>query len=168
MRAFAILKSSRTPVFALAGLGIALGVVFAADQWGVEARGAATTLCNGLNVGGDGCSSAYLTKAGFDRVFADVEAASSLTGPERTTLAEKLRVAGAKRLGPAATGERPAVKTRLASDDPVRALIDMDTTLHTTSLDMAAIFSLLIEQPVGSPSDSRMSSLSPDPAHGGT
>jgi hypothetical protein len=167
MRALAILKSSRTPVVALAGLGIALGLVFAADQWGVEARGAVTTLCNGLKVGDDGCGAAYLTKAGFDRVFADVEAASSLTGPERTTLAEKLRVAGAKRLVPAATGERPAVKTRVA-EDPVRALIDMDTTLHTTTLDMAAIFSLLIEQQVGPSEESRMSSLSPDPARGGS
>lgn len=170
MRAMAVLKGSRTSVFVLAGFGIALGLVFAADrQAGGEARDPVGTLCSRLNVGDAACDHAYLTKAGFDRVFADVAAASSLTEPERGTLAEKLRLAGAKRLGPGAPAEQSTVaKTRLADADAVRALIDIDTTLHTTPLDQAAVLRLLLTDPTGSSADNRTSSISSDPTHSGT
>lgn len=167
MRALAMLKGSRTAVLALAGCGLALGLVFAAGQAGGEARDTAT-LCSRLNVGDGACDHAYLTKDGFDRAFADVAAASSLTEPARGSMAEQLRLAGAKRLGPTTPVEQSTVtRTRLAEADPVRTLIDVDPALHTTPLDEAAIFRLLLTDPTGSSTDRQMSSISPDRASNG-
>ncbi|HLN07672.1 MAG TPA: hypothetical protein VK281_01705 [Xanthobacteraceae bacterium] len=147
-------------VFVLAGIGIALGLAFAADRQ----AGNVATLCGGLNVGDGACDHAYLTKAGFDRVFADVESASSLTGRDSPTFAEKLRLAGTK-LDPATNHQRAtAARTRLADADAVRTLLDVDTdtTLHGTTLDEAAIFRLLLADPTGSPALQQMSNVPSD------
>jgi hypothetical protein len=164
MRAVAMSKGFRTSIFVLSGLGIVLGLSFVAERSaGGIAGDAVAALCDRLNIGGEGCGHAYLTKAGFDRVFADVEAASSLSLQQRQAFAEKLRVAGAKRVGP---GEHPtALKTRIVDD--MRSLMDVDATLHTSELDQATVFSLLLEVPTGSPAGKRMSSNS-DPARSGT
>jgi hypothetical protein len=161
MRAVTVLKGSS---LALAGLGIALGLSLAANrQAGDESRDAATALCSRLNIGDETCSHAYLTKPGFDRVFADVESASSLSLPERAAFAEKLRLAGTKRVAP---GDHPAaLNTRIVDD--LRTLIDLDTALHLAQFDEAAIFSLLLEDPTQAPSDKRLSSIS-DPTRNGT
>jgi len=163
-----MLKSSRAPVIALAGFGIMLGLAFAADR---QAGGeVAATLCSRLNIGDGPCDHAYLTKVGFDRVFADVESASSLIERDNPTFADKLRLAGVKRLGPTTPGYQPsAVRTQLADADAVRTLIDVDTetTLHTSPLDEAAIFRLLLSDPKGPSTDQRLSTASSDSARTG-
>ncbi|MGA2128783.1 MAG: hypothetical protein ABSG76_21845 [Xanthobacteraceae bacterium] len=167
MRATAIWKGSRTPAIALAGFGIVLGLVLVADR---QAGGEATaSLCSRLDIGDGPCDHAYLTKAGFDRVFAEVESVSALADRANPTFADKLRLAGAKRLGPGTPGYQPsAVRTQLADADAVRTLIDVDseTTLHVSPLDEAAIFRLLLSDPRGSTAH-RVSTASSDPARTG-
>jgi hypothetical protein len=169
MRAITMLKGSRVPVIALAGFGIMLGLVFAADrQPGGEAVGA---LCSRLDVGDEACDHAYLTKDGFDRAFAEVEAAASLAERDNPTFGDKLRLAGTKRLGSGSPAYRPsAARTRLAEADAMRALIDVDTdtALHTTPLDEVAVFRLLLSDPNGSSADQRMSTASSEPARTGS
>lgn len=168
MRAMAMWKGSRTPVIALAGFGIVLGLVLVADR---QAGGeAAASLCSRLDIGNGSCDHAYLTKAGFDRVFAEVESASSLADRANPTFADKLRLVGAKRLAPGTPGYQPsAVRTQLADADAVRTLIDVDTetSLHTSPLDEAAIFRLLLSDPRRSTTDHRVSTASSDPARTG-
>ncbi len=166
MRAGAILNWPKTSLFALAGLGLVLGLVFVADRpAGGEAREAAT-LCSKLNVGDEACGRAYLTKAGFDRVFAAVEGAAALSDQDKAVFAEKLRLAGAKRLSPAAPAERiTVVRTRVADFSPS---LDVDTTLQTTRLDQTAVFRLMLEDPTGASSEQRLSKNQAAPVSDGT
>ena len=59
------------------------------------------------------------------------------------------------------------MRTRIASDDPVLTLLAPDTTLRTTELDQAAILRILLDDPTGSSSDHRVSSLPPEHASNG-
>jgi hypothetical protein len=166
MRAGAILNRPKTSLFALAGLGLVLGLVFVTDRpAGGEAREAAT-LCTKLNVGDEACGRAYLTKAGFDRVFAAVEGAAALSDQDKAVFTEKLRLAGAKRLAPAAPAERITVlRTRIAESSPS---VDVDATLQTSRLDQAALFRLMLEDPTGATAEQRLSKNQATRASDGT
>ena len=156
MRAANIFTRPKTALFALAGLGLAAGFVVVADRpAGGEARGTAS-LCTKLNVGDDACGHAYLTKAGFDRVFADVAKASTLNAQDRAIFAEKLRLDGARRLAPMTPGERiTIVRTRTVEASHVP--LHVGTALQTTRLDHAAVFRMMLEGPTGAVTDQRMS-----------
>ncbi len=163
----AMFTRPKTSLFALAGVGIALGFVVIADRpAGGEAR-ETSTLCTKLNVGDDACGHAYLTKAGFDRVFADVAKASTLNAQDRATFAEKLRLDGARRLAPMTPAERiTVVRTRIA--DTAQVPLQSDTALHTTRLDQAALFRMMLEDPTGATPDQRMSKNTTSPVADGS
>jgi hypothetical protein len=158
MRAFGMLKRPLVSISALAGLGLVTGLAFATDRLAARDTLDITAACTKLNVGkSDGCARAYLTKAQFDDIFAEVETASKLNAKDAAVFAEKLRLVGTKRLVPARSMDKHmVVRTRLASLDPATALLDVDTTLYTSFLDRAAIFSLLMEDPKAPP-DTRVS-----------
>jgi hypothetical protein len=156
MRAAQMVKGSLMSIPALAGLGLVACLVFAADR--TADGNPADALCTKLNIGGEGCDRAYLTKTGFDEIFAEVEAASKRSAKDAAVFAEKLRLVGAKRLGPASPTDRfIVVRTRIASSDSALTLLGIDSTLRTTRIDQGAIFSFLIQNPVPQPGDTRVS-----------
>jgi hypothetical protein len=157
MRALAILKHPLVSI-PLAGIGLVAGLAFAADRLAARDTPDIAAACTKLNVGkGDGCGRAYLTKAQFDEIFADVEAAQKRTAKDAPVFAEKLRLVGAKRFVPTQPDRYMVARTRVVSLDPAKALFDVDTTLHTTFLDQGTMFSLLMEDPKASPPDTRVS-----------
>jgi hypothetical protein len=162
-----MLNRPKTSLFALAGLGLVLGLVFIADRpAGGEAREAAT-LCTRLNVGDEACGRAYLTKAGFDRVFADIAGASTPSDRGSAVFAERLRLAGARRLVPAAPADRlTVVRTRIADSSAMS--LDVDTTLRTTRLDPAAVFRMMLEDPTTATAEQRLSKNQITPPSDGT
>jgi hypothetical protein len=155
MRALAIFKRPVMVVPVLAGLALAVGLVFATDR--LSARHSASTLasCTQLTGKGDRCDRVYYTREQFDEIFAEFEAAAKANGT--TTFAEKLRVHGAKRLTPTQPAERlMMVRSRVASLDPTNLMFGVDTTLHTTFLDQATVFAMMLEDPMAAP-DTRVS-----------
>jgi len=156
MRALANFKRPMVAIPVLAGLGLIAGLVFAADR--LSARHTSNTLasCTQLTGKGDRCDRVYYTREQFDEIFAEIETAAKASGRD-ATFAERLRVAGSKRLAPTQPVERlMMVRSRVASLDPANLMFGIDTTLHTTFLDQATVFAMLLEDPQASP-DTRVS-----------
>lgn len=155
MRALAMFTRPVVAIPVLAGLGLMVGLVFAADR--LSARNTTDTMasCAQINAGkGDRCNRVYYTKEQFDEVFAELEAASKASG--NSTFAEKLRVAGARRLVPTQPAERfIAAPTRVASLDLTGVMFGIDTTLRTSFLDQGTIFRMMLEDPKRASPDTR-------------
>jgi hypothetical protein len=161
MRALAILKRPMVAIPVLAGLGLIVGLVFAADRLAARITSDTMASCT-LNTGkGDRCGRVFYTREQFDEVFAELEAASKASN--HVGFAEKLRLAGAKRLAPSQPAQRfMMVPTRVASLDPASVMFGVDATLRTTFLDQGTIFRMLLEDPHGSASDTRTADRHPE------